>query len=327
MLWSPPHSRKLSERLSKTAAWLSFVSCCACGCASVQQLNTAVTQLEESAGAPKSTLRVATNDDRKSGTPEFDELPAPPKTVVDRPAPDRISAPRPFAWTPVGQSTGGRPFQTKLTGKDGYRTLVVGSVGGHDPVALELTDRLGRHLHENSPILGGFESLLIRTINPDGAANQKHVNQAGDYVNSHFPDPRATAETSVQGLSEVRFLQQQLKQFQPQRVIHLRSVQRKRGVVAFSSGPESVAREIAEWLNFDVVQLGAQSGPGSLERYIALRGDSQMITIGIPAATDASKVWELYGDAILNLLLSEDLATRDIARRQQEQNSASRSDR
>ena len=47
----------------------------------------------------------------------------------------RIDAPKPFAWTPTGKTSGERSFQTVTIGDDGYRSLVIGSVAGKDPLA------------------------------------------------------------------------------------------------------------------------------------------------------------------------------------------------
>lgn len=324
MLWLPPHNRTCSVSSLAAILCLSVLVVYGAGCASIEQLGTAVAVGHSAVAASETKPDALADPAGIPDVPEFDDLPAPPRVASSRPASTGITAPAPFAWDESGNSAGGRPFQTLSTGKDGYRTLVAGSVGGHDPLALELMEKLARYLHDNSLILGGFEARLIRTLNPDGAVNQRHVNQDGIYVNSQFPDPSGTATVGSESTAEVRFLLQQMAQFQPQRVIHVRSVQRQRGVVAAGGTAKSVADELARWLKFDSVVLGPKSGPGSLERFLAVRHETQIVTIGIPVNTDAETVWEQYGDALLNLLLSEDPATRDIARRQQQQNAAKR---
>jgi hypothetical protein len=62
--------------------------------------------------------------------------------------------------------------------------------------------------------------------------------------------------------------------------------------------------------------LPERSNPGSLERYVSTSGVSDMITIGVPDTTPKDEVWSLYGDTILNLLLAEDFASREVARKQ-----------
>ncbi len=326
MMWSPPRSRMLRNSVPQTACWLSVVSCCAAGCSTLAQLDSSLSRAvpEQAQVALADSKPDAVRDSESIPAPVFDDLPAPPSQVTAKPAAPSITAPTPFAWTTVGKSAGGRPFQVISVGREGYRTLVVGSVGGHDPIAGELVDRLARHIHDNSPIMGGFETSVIRTLNPDGAANSKHVNQNGVYLNGAFPSGKGTSTATKDDPPEVAFLLDQVNKVQPQRVIHVRTVQGKRGVIAASSSAMAVAQEAASWLDMDLVALSSKSGSGSLERYITVRGDSQIITLGIPVSTPSNVVWDRYRDTMLNLLLSENLQARELARRQKEQNSADR---
>lgn len=61
-----------------------------------------------------------------------------------------------------------------------------------------------------------------------------------------------------------------------------------------------------------------------MERYISAQGNCDMITLAIPDDSSAEELWSRYGDTLLNLLLGEDFATREIARKQAQQSSADR---
>jgi hypothetical protein len=233
-----------------------------------------------------------------------------------------VTPPKPFSWHQTAASTGNRPFLTATIGDDGYRTLVVGSVGGNDPTALELVDQLARHLHEDSVIIGGFESTIIRTLNPDGEASQKFLNQKGQYPNHGFPKTGETA--SVDQPVEVSFLLDQLQRLQPQRVLHIRTVQSETGLIAASASCQTVANEAAEWLGFKLVQLPDKAVAGSMERYLAVKGTCDIITLAIPENSNRNELWNLYGDTLLNLLLGDDLETRELARKKSQQSSADR---
>jgi hypothetical protein len=233
-----------------------------------------------------------------------------------------ITAPKPFAWKSEGRTAGGRSFQIVSVGDDGYRTLVVGSVGGNDPVALELVDQLARRLHRDSVILGGVNCTIVRSLNPDGEVNQSFLNDKGQYINYGFPK---NGTASPNQPAEVTWMLKTLQDLQPQRIVHIRTVEGISGVIASSTTCRSVAKEAADWLQFRLIMLpeGARDA-GSLERYVSTTGNSEIITVGIPDKTPRGEVWERYGDAILNLLIGDDAATRELARKQQQQSSADR---
>lgn len=275
------------------------------------------------------TARVALNEPAKelgeAAAPVMQKpvTPEPAKTAPKTPSGVLVSPPTPFAWEGTGKSTGQRAFQISSPGDDGYRTLVVGSVGGNDPLALELVDRLARRLHDDSVILGGYDCTIIRTLNPDGEATQRFLNQKGEYINAMFPKPGDKSNASP--VAEVDFFLKQFQKVQPQRVVHVRTVPGKSGIVAASQSCESVGKEVADWLNFKLISLpGQKTAEGSLERYVSTSGSSDMLTIGIPDSTPRAEVWDLYGDTLMNLLLRDDMATRELARQQKEPSSADR---
>lgn len=236
----------------------------------------------------------------------------------------RIDAPKPFAWTLIGKTTGGRTFQTVTIGDDGYRSLVIGSVAGDDPLALELVEQLARHLHNGRTILGGFQSTVLRTLNPDGEALHKVLNAKGQYINHGFPKDNGIADGNQP--VEVTFLLSQIATLQPQRVIHVRTIEGNTGLVAASSGCLPTANESGEWLGFRVISLPGKAVSGSLERHLASSGRCEVMTFAIPATAKKSELWDRYGDALQNLLLGEDAKARELARQQTQQSSANSRD-
>ncbi len=244
-------------------------------------------------------------------------------TDSKKPAPsDKVNAPVAFSWTKVGKSSGGQTFEMAQSGEDGYRTLVVGSVGGHDPAAIAIVDQLAQHLHDNSLILGGYDTTFIRTLNPDGMKSKTALNSKGQYINHGFP--KAGDTQSVDQPVEAAFLMSQLKQLQPQRVLHIRTIEGDKGLIASSGSCQKVAQETAQIIGFRYVALPEKAVAGSFERYLASRGSSEIITLAIPAKTKTAEAWELYRDTVLNLLQRDDLTTRELARGQEEKASADR---
>ncbi len=246
-----------------------------------------------------------------------------PTVATNKPSGVLVTPPKPFDWERSGESAGGRPFLTTSPGDEGYRTLVVGSVGGNDPIALELIDLLAKRLHEDSVILGGFDCTIIRTLNPDGEANRKFLNQRGQYINEGFP--KVGDKPANDQPAEVTYLLQQIQKLQPQRVVHVRTVKGETGIIAASDSCQSTGKEVAEWLNFKLITLSQNAhSAGSIERYVSTSGSSDMITFGIPNSTTKEELWTRYGDTLLNLLLRDDVATREMARQQSQKSSADR---
>ncbi len=234
----------------------------------------------------------------------------------------------PFAWDTAAATAAGEPLQTFTAGSDGFRSLVIGSVGGSDPVAVRLTEEVARYLHRNQMIMGGVQTTVLRTLNPHGMKHGGHENAAGLYLNDYFPpvDRELTLAEERRLPREVQFLMGHITDQRPQRIIHIRSVKESAGMLAVSHGAADSGREIAQWLGFKIKSLPEDASSGTFESWVARRGDCDVITVGIPAETQAGDAWPLYGDAVLSLLLDGDSESRRVARERRKQRSARRQD-
>ena len=232
----------------------------------------------------------------------------------------------PFSWTTAATTAAGEPLQIASAGNSGFRSLVVGSVGGNDPVAVKLTEDLARYLHDNRVIMGGVDTTVLRTLNPDGLKQHKHNNADGVYLNNLFPkNSRELSTARLRQLpKEVQFLIGHISEQRPQRIVHIRTVRDSDGMLAVSHGATDTGHEVAEWLGFTLRDLPQDVSRGTLESWAAQRGDCDVITIGIPRQTKAKDAWALYGDAILSLLMDGDSESRQMAREQKQRRSANR---
>lgn len=272
------------------------------------------------ASAPKlhdSDGRLANRVPPKIPVPVFDKVePAPSRVASSKPMRGVVSEPKPFEWAKRALSAGNRDIEGITVGQGGYRTVIIGSLAGDDPLAITLTEKLAEHLHQNQIILGGIQATFIRNANPDGAARFRSVNANGVSLNRQFTSETNAASDLLKQEPEVRFLQGMLSETQPQRVIHIRSIARPSGIVAASSGAANVAKDISSWLGFKFAELPGTSLEGTLERHLSQKSSCQIVTFAIPQSADKSEVWDLYGDSMLNLLLDEDFETRKLARQQ-----------
>ena len=352
MKWSLPLielSRPAARCASPLFAALTLVAVvlpCIAGCSALPVMQSASMQVAMQDGASRTWEYSDAEKLRLSllpTTPDFDSpaLPiadagpaivgagqrniAPSDTPSSMQVPTlRIDAPKPFAWTSIGKTSGDRSFQTATVGDDGYRSLVIGSVAGNDPLALELVEQLARHLHNSKTILGGFETTVLRTLNPDGEALHNILNARRQYINHGFPKDNGSADGNEP--VEVTFLLRQIETLQPQRVIHVRTIEGNTGIVAASSGCRATANESGKWLGFRVINLPEKAVSGSLERHLASSGRCEVMTFAIPATAKKTELWERYGDALQNLLMGEDAEARELARQQTQQTSANSRD-
>ncbi|MEP3478353.1 MAG: hypothetical protein ABJZ55_03810 [Fuerstiella sp.] len=258
------------------------------------------------------------------------------RSALDRPA-DRIASagvaprfvrePNKFKWTTAAKSAGDRDIQTVVIGKHGYRTLLIGSIVGNDDLALKIADRLARHVQENQIVLGGVQLSVIRNLNPDGEAADESETAHGIYLNRQFPQSINQAVNESALPTEIQFLLRELRDLQPQRVIHLRTIGREQGVVACSSGANDVAKDLSTWLGFELMDLPGRSVTGTLERFLSESQQCDIVTFAMPEQTAVDEAWDLYSDALLNLLMDEDFATRKMAREKKASKAADRRSR
>ena len=227
----------------------------------------------------------------------------------------------PFLWKTVATTESGEPLQANFAGRTGFRSLVIGSVAGNDTVAVNFTEKLARYLHSNELIMGGVRATVLRSLNPDGIIQNSHRNAGGLYLNALFPHGGVVpspAETNKLP-KEIRFLIGYVLDQRPQRIIHIRTVRGSRGLLAVSHGATDSGREVREWLDFDLRSLPRDVNQGTLESWASHRGDTDVITFGIPSQTDEDDAWALYGDAVLTLLQDGDSKSRRVAREQKQQ--------
>lgn len=222
------------------------------------------------------------------------------QNALKKPLQFAMTPPGNMTWESTGKTAGGRSFQIVTTGDDGFHTLIVGSAVGNDPVAIQLADRLARHLHENSLILGGFQTTILRTLNPDGEAILKSVNGHGNYVNRGFPT--TASATSKPSTPEGSFLLKLIADLKPSRVIHLRTVPDTTGAVGASLNCERLSEQIAESRKLKQFTFPEDINAGTLEFYLSSFTETEVMTLAIPAELTVEIAWELYQDTLLNLI-------------------------
>lgn len=318
-MWFLSHNRHAQvATISKASIALCIFACA--GCTQLPKF-----QSESRPVAPN----LVTQSDQEIPRPIFANAPEASEERVPRVASTfgsrgLIAETKPFAWEELDQSAGKRSIEGVTVGHGGYRSLILGSLAGDDPLAIQLTEDLAQHIHRNSIILGGIVATVIRNSNPDGQAIYRMENANGVYLNRQFPVSSDISRDLLKREPEVRFILGVLEKRQPQRVIHIRTCSGERGKIAASSGATQVAKDACQWLDFEFLPLPGNSADGTLERYLSSSQTCEVITFAIPQTTPKSQLWETYGDSLLNLLLDEDFETRKLARTQKAREFADR---
>lgn len=184
-------------------------------------------------------------------------------------------------------STSGKPVELKLVGNGNMRILVLGSLYGNEPESLELMDSLARaaEKYAQSP---SYSFLLVKTPNPDGVVERIRTNTNGVDLNRNFPSTWFTANpnrlTGSHPASEVetKNVMKLLAEFQPHRVIHVRSSIGQRPLLLLNEQCSSAKEEIQLQTVTDIGTFSGQYKAGSLEEFVTVRQDTELMTVLLP---------------------------------------------
>ena len=204
----------------------------------------------------------------------------------------------PRIWKTMAFSRGLRPIQGMQTGKGDFRVLILGSLKGSDPSATTLVDQLAVRMTNNADIIGGFESTIIRSPNPDGIALRRPTNHANVAIATAFP--RSGVAQKRKSEPEVTFLRRFIKDQNPDRVLHITSGSTQKPLVLFNDRSKEIAGELASWVDADTKPTSRFAPNGSLEHYL---GEStELLTLVLPRNAKPNEVWSKYGDSLFATL-------------------------
>lgn len=190
-------------------------------------------------------------------------------------------------WNVPFQSSAQRQFQMKHSGLGTYRILVLGSIYGNEPESIELLESIvsQANSYAQSP---SYSFLMIKTPNPDGLAEHIRTNHNGVDLNRNFPSTWFTANpnrlTGPFPASEIetKNMLRILKEFQPHRVLHIRSSIGQRPLILLNEQLDHAAQIISLNSNVDVGTFSGQYKAGSLEEFVTLRVEAEMMTVLLP---------------------------------------------
>lgn len=194
---------------------------------------------------------------------------------------------RPQGWELTLASTARRPLQIAQAGSPGAtRVFVMGSLSGLETESVLLNDAILKQISQGA--LPKSSLFLLRTPNPDGISEHTRSNANGVDLNRNFPSSRFTAvptqQTGPHPASEVetQHVMRLLREFQPTRLIHIRSSIGQRPLVLMS---ENAARTFAGAKlprNADIAVYTGDFKAGSVEEFGAIRMGIETITILLP---------------------------------------------
>lgn len=287
--------------------WLSLASICLLqtGCATlhptteVTTTRSMLTEIAATEAVPAQPVFDALQEITEN-TPNGGETPTAGTTADRQPLNFTMQSPNALQWKNCALSAGGRSLQYCTTGDGTFRTLIIGSTLGNDPAAVELTEKLATHLHDNSLIYGGFQVLVIRTLNPDGAAENRPVNAFGQIINRQFP---SESNGPVANCPEAQLLMRLIQNERPDRILHIRTIQSPVGALGSDSGLAPLVAGTAQSLSFTRFLYPQDIATGTLEYFCASRQQCQVITFAFPETMDSTVAWNRYQNCLLNLVL------------------------
>lgn len=226
-----------------------------------------------------------------------------------------------FHWERSLHSADGRPIETLKIGRGTFRTLVIGSVHGSEPMAIAIVDKLARHLGNKPDHWHAFNSLIVKTPNPDGHLRGSSLNSRGVDLNKNFPRPDLPAETgsrsgrAVDSKIETRAVRYLLETYRPHRVVHVKSTRNAVGCVLCNRRARAAAGFLLQLRNLRVGRLEEHLVAGSLESYASRELAIETITLAVPHGPHQRAVWRDYRNALLAAVAFVDPAWRVDAHR------------
>jgi len=286
--------------------WLSLAAICLLqtGCATlhpateVTATRSMLTEIAATEAVPAQPVFDALHEITEN-TLNGGEAPTAVTTANRQPLNFTMQTPAPLQWKNCALSAGGRSLQYCTTGDGTFRTLIIGSTLGNDPAAVELTEKLATHLHDNSLIYGGFQVLVIRTLNPDGAAENKPVNAFGQIINRQFP---SESNGPVANCPEAELLMRLIQNERPDRILHIRTIQSPVGALGSDSGAAPLAATVAQSLSFTRFLYPRDIAAGTLEHHCSSRQISNVITFAFPNTLSGTEAWDRYADCLITLI-------------------------
>ncbi|MCA9043177.1 MAG: succinylglutamate desuccinylase/aspartoacylase family protein [Planctomycetaceae bacterium] len=192
----------------------------------------------------------------------------------------------PADWKLTLRTTGKRPLQVARAGTGNQRVFITGSLSGLETESVALIDNVFAQLQSTAPSASTL--FLLRTPNPDGIAEHTRTNLKGVDLNRNFPSTRFTAvptqQTGPHPGSEVetQHVMQLLREFEPKRVIHVRSSIGHRPLVLMNEPAAQTFAKLDLPKNADYAVYTGDFKAGSLEEFCALRMGVETITILLP---------------------------------------------
>lgn len=191
-------------------------------------------------------------------------------------------------WRAAYQSHDRRPIHTLQLGDGEQRVFVTGSFQGDDAGSVLLLDAIAARLISDPQPKSSC--LLLRTPNPDGLATSRRWNANGVDLNRnfpslrHIPDTNGSAGAVPASETETRIVLRLLGDFQPQRVIQVRTADIPAAMAYVNQDGESAWGELLDEQNIARGRFEEMAAAGSLEEFSSQRLHAGTMTIVIPAA-------------------------------------------
>ncbi len=212
-------------------------------------------------------------------------------------------------WYRGANSPDKRPFEYHLIGKGSYKVMVIGSLYGDETSSALFMDRLLYNLNKNLKPEDDLQVLLIRSGNPDGLNYGKATNLAGVLIDQDFPvsNPMPAGQQSVAKpvarQPETTVLMQYVTQFQPVRVLQVRTTRNARGLMEFGTHQESIAALVLQKGDYVIESLEDKIKPGSLASFVVSNPECRYATLYLPLGNfNVDDAWMAHRGMVLGAL-------------------------
>jgi hypothetical protein len=203
------------------------------------------------------------------------------------------------AWTRAGESVQGRPIEVMTIGSGAAPVLIIGGIHGDEPEGMASVERFAAELAAD-PSIAAVPVVIVRNLNPDGAAASTRGNAHGVDLNRNFP----AADWSQEGRGgkydpgekpasepETQALLALLKKWPPSRILVMHATKGKALLNYDGPGGQALAEALAKINGYEPSPTIGYPTPGSLGNYGGLDLKIPVITFEIPRGTKAKRAW------------------------------------
>ena len=207
----------------------------------------------------------------------------------------------------IGTSVQNRPLTVYTMGSGKTRILILGGIHGSEGTSSYVAEQLLDYLSTHPQHLKNRTIAMYPRANPDGLSRGIRTNANHVDLNRNFParnwtrlrTPGYDGGPNPLSEPESRALDSYIRQFSPDVIISIHSIDRNRQQNNYDGPARYIAEAMAPHNHYPVTDNIGYPTPGSLGSYAGIDQQIPTITLELPRTQPGPDAWENNRDALL----------------------------